>query len=58
MQQARELYTLKEGTAIFKEFVVPATNKHFFEVTKRGRLLYQGESYRQAKSLYQEIREN
>jgi hypothetical protein len=58
MEEARELYALKEGTAIFKEFVVPATNKHFFEVKKRGEVLYQGESYRQAKSLYQELCQN
>ena len=58
MEQARELYTLKEGTTTFKEYVVPATNRHFFEVKKRGRTLYEGESYRQAKSLYQELCQN
>jgi hypothetical protein len=58
MEQTRELYTLKEGTATFKEYVMPSTNKHFFEVKKRGRVLYEGESYRQAKSLYQELCQN
>ena len=53
MEQTRELYTLKEGTATFKEYVVRATNKHFFEVKKRGQTLYEGESYRHAKSVYQ-----
>lgn len=58
MEQTRELYTLKEGTATFKEYVVRATNKHFFEVKKRGRTLYEGESYRHAKSVYQELCQN
>ena len=58
MEQTRELYTLKEGTTMFKEYVIPATNKHMFEVRKRGRILYEGESYRHAKSLYQELCQN
>jgi hypothetical protein len=32
MDEARELYTLKEGTAILKEYIIPATNRHLFEV--------------------------
>jgi hypothetical protein len=58
MEEAKELYTLKEGTATFKEYVIPSTNKHFFEVKKRGRVLYEGESYQHARSLYQELCEN
>jgi hypothetical protein len=55
MNEAKELYTLKEGRAILKEYVIPATNKHLFEVKDEDQVLYQGESYRQAKSLYQEL---
>ncbi len=58
MEEARELYTLKTGTKTFKEFVIPATNRHRFEVKNRGRLVYEGESYRQAKSLYEELCQN
>jgi hypothetical protein len=58
MEEARELYTLKTGTKTFKEFVIPATNRHRFEVKNRGRLVYEGESYRHAKSLYEELCQN
>ena len=53
MTEARELYTLKEGKAIFRECVIPTTNRHFFEVKDKDQVLYQGESYRNAKALYQ-----
>jgi len=55
MNEARELYTLKEGKAFFRECVVPTTNKHLFEVKDQDQVLYQGESYRHAKALYQEL---
>jgi hypothetical protein len=55
MSPTKELYTLKEGRAILKEYVIPATNKHVFEVKDEDQVLYQGESYRQAKALYQEL---
>ncbi len=55
MNGARELYTLKEGRAILKEYVIPATNRHLFEVKDQDQVLYQGESYRHARSLYQEL---
>ena len=55
MEQERELYTLKEGKATFRECVISATNRHCFEVKNRGRVVYEGESYRAAKSLYEEL---
>jgi hypothetical protein len=55
MDEARELYTLKEGKAILKEYIIPATNRHLFEVKDQDQVLYHGESYRQARSLYQEL---
>ena len=57
MDQTRELYTVKEGRATFKEYVIPATNRHRFEVKNGSRVVYEGESYQQAKSLYQELSE-
>jgi hypothetical protein len=58
MNEARELYKLEEGRASFKEYVIPATNRHLFEVKNRDKILYEGESYRYAKSLYQELCQN
>jgi hypothetical protein len=58
MEEARELYTLKAGTKTFKEYVIPATNRHRFEVKNRGRVVYEGESYRDAKTLYEELGQN
>ena len=55
MNEARELYTLTEGRAILKEYVMLATNRHLFEVKDEDQVLYQGESYRNAKALYQEL---
>ena len=55
MNEARELYTLTEGRAILKEYVMLATNRHLFEVKNEDQILYQGESFSQAKSLYQEL---
>ena len=55
MNEARELYTLKEGKAIFRECVMPTTNRHLFEVKDQDQVLYQGESFRHAKALYQEL---
>ncbi|MBN2033282.1 MAG: hypothetical protein JW836_08405 [Deltaproteobacteria bacterium] len=57
MDEAKEIYTVKEGKASLREYVMPATNKHRFEVKKGSRLVYEGESYQQAKSLYQELSE-
>ena len=55
MDETKELYTLKEGKAFFRECVIPTTNKHLFEVKDQDQVLYQGESYRHAKALYQEL---
>jgi hypothetical protein len=55
MEEAREIYTLKEGKATLREYVILATNKHRFEVKKRGQVVYDGESYQEAKSLYEEL---
>jgi hypothetical protein len=55
MDEERELYTLKEGTATLREYVIPATNRHRFEVKSRGRVLYDGESYQEARALYEEL---
>jgi hypothetical protein len=55
MNEVRELYTLKEGKAFFRECVIPTTNRHLFEVKDQDQVLYQGESYRHAKALYEEL---
>jgi len=55
MDEAREIYTVKEGNATLREYVISATNKHRFEVKNESRVLYEGESYQQAKSLYEEL---
>ena len=57
MDEAREIYTLKEGKASLRECVMPATNRHRFEVKSGRRLVYEGESYQEAKSLYDELSE-
>lgn len=57
MDGAREIYTLKDGKTTLRECVVPATNKHCFQVKNAGRVVYEGESYQQAKSLYHELSE-
>ena len=55
MDEAREIYTVKEGKATLREYVILANNKHRFEVKNQDKVLYEGESYQQAKSLYQEL---
>lgn len=57
MDEAREIYTLKEGKTTLREYVVRATNKHCFEVTDGSRVVYEGESYQKAKLLYQALNE-
>ena len=58
MDEIKELYTVNEGKATLREYVILANNRHRFEVKNRGRLLYEGESYQEAKSLYQQIGNN
>ena len=58
MDEVRELYTLKAGKATFREYVILDTNKHRFEVKSRGKVLYDGESYQQAKALFEELGRN
>ena len=58
MDEIRELYTLNEGKASLREYVILATNTHRFEVKNRGRVLYEGESYQEAKSLYEQVSNN
>jgi len=55
VDEAREIYTLKDGKASLREYVIPATNKHRFEVKSGRRLVYEGESYKEAKFLYEEL---
>jgi hypothetical protein len=55
MDETRELYTVKEGTKSLKEYVIRSTNRHRFEVKDRDRILYEGESFQQAKSLYEQL---
>jgi hypothetical protein len=57
MDEAKELYTVKEGKATLREYVILATNRHRFEVKNQDQVLYEGESYQQAKSLYQKLNE-
>ena len=57
MDEAKELYTVKEGKNPLREYVILATNRHRFEVKNRGQVLYEGESYQQAKSLFQGLNE-
>jgi hypothetical protein len=58
MDEARELYTVEEGKTTLREYVILANNRHRFEVKSRGRVLYEGESYQKAKSLYEELSRN
>jgi hypothetical protein len=53
MDETRELYTLKEGQMTLKEYLIPATGRHRFEVKNLNEILYEGESYQYAKSLYE-----
>jgi len=57
MDAVKALYTIKEGKATLREYVILATNKHRFEVKNGNRVAYEGESYQQAKALYQELSE-
>lgn len=50
-----ELYTLKDGTMSLTEYLVPSTNKHCFEVKDEDEVLYDGESFQNAKSLYDQL---
>lgn len=56
MDATRELYMVKEGKASLREYVICANNKHRFEVKNGSGIVYEGESYQQAKSLYQELK--
>ena len=55
MSEIREVYTVKEGKITLREYVICATNKHRFEVKNGSRVVYEGESYQQAKALYQKL---
>jgi len=55
MDEAKEIYLIEEGRATLREYVIPSTNKHRFEVKDGSRFVYEGESFQQARSLYQEL---
>jgi len=55
MDKTRELYTLKAGSKSLKEYLILANNKHRFEVADHDEILYEGESFQHAKSLYEEL---
>jgi nitrite reductase/ring-hydroxylating ferredoxin subunit len=57
MSEIREVYTVKEGKVTLREYVICSNNKHRFEVKNGSRVVYEGESYQQAKALYQELSE-
>lgn len=56
MNATREIYTVKEGKVSLREYVICANNKHRFEVKNGSGIVYEGESYQQAKSLFQELK--
>jgi hypothetical protein len=55
MDETRELYTLKAGSMSLKEYLVVSNNKHRFQVSNHDEILYEGESFQQAKSLYDQL---
>ena len=55
MDETRELYTLKAGSTSLKEYLIVSNNKHCFQVANHDEILYEGESFQQAKSLYDEL---
>jgi hypothetical protein len=57
MDEVRDLYPLQEGKATLREYVILARNRHRFEAKSRGRVLYAGESYKEARALYQQLSE-
>ena len=57
MSEIREVYTVKEGRVTLREYVICSNNKHRFEVKNGKQVVYEGESYQQAKVLYQELSE-
>ena len=53
-----ELYTIENGTKSLTEYVIASINKHHYEVKDGNEILYEGESYQHAKSLYEQPEEN
>lgn len=49
-----ELYTVKKGTRSLTEYVITSINKHRYEVKDGNKVIYEGESYQDAKSLYEQ----
>jgi len=49
-----ELYTIENGTKSLTEYVIDSINKHLYEVKDGDAVLYEGESYQNAKSLYEQ----
>ncbi len=50
----KELYTIKNGTKSLTEYLIPSTNRHHFEVKEEDEVIYDGESFQNAKSLYEQ----
>ena len=49
-----ELYTIENGTKTLTEYVIASINRHRYEVRDENEVLYDGESYQHAKSIYEQ----
>ena len=49
-----ELYTIENGTRTLTEYVIASINKHRYEVKDEDEVLYEGESFQHAKSIYEQ----
>jgi hypothetical protein len=57
MSKQKEVYSVSQDDKSLKMYLDPETQTYYFQVIGDGDILYTGESYDQAKTIYEHVRD-
>jgi hypothetical protein len=55
MEEAAEVFSMTKNTKSLKTYLLPSNGNWTFEVKDRERVLYKGESFQKARTVYEEL---
>ena len=58
MDGTKEIYSIKNGKKCLKTYLIPSTGTMAFEVMDHDDILYNGESFEQATTVYEGLCQN
>jgi hypothetical protein len=55
MEEAEEIFSMQKDTKTFKSYLFPSNGKRTFEVKDHERVVFKGESFQKARSVYEDL---